>query len=108
LDGELPHHLTLEKRELDFFTHPHADAIIARYNARRPLFVVYGVATDYCVSAAVRGLLERNCRIALVVDAIRAIDAGAEVDILTGFARKGVLMTLTDVVCSPGSQVAVT
>jgi nicotinamidase/pyrazinamidase len=105
LEGELPPHLTLEKQELDLFTHPHAETILARYQARHPVFVVYGVATDYCVKAAVDGLLKRDCRVAIVVDAIRAIDSEAEANLLTSFARRGVLLTLTDLVCDPDRRV---
>jgi nicotinamidase/pyrazinamidase len=105
LPAYFPPHLTLLKRELDLFSHPHAEAIIARYRSESPVFVVYGVATDYCVSAAIRGLLKRHCRIALVVDAIRAIDARVEGDILTGFANKGVVMVRTGVVCDPKTKV---
>ncbi len=39
---------------------PTPTALIARYDAGRPTFVVYGVATDYCVRAAVEGLLARG------------------------------------------------
>src|SRR5262249_8398798 len=94
LEVDLPLHLTLEKRELDVFSHPDAEAILARYQATHPVFVVYGVATDYCVKAAVEGLLSRACRVVLVVDAIRAIDSDAEANLLTSFARRGVLLTL--------------
>jgi nicotinamidase/pyrazinamidase len=97
--GPLPGHVTIQKREIDFFTSSHADFIIRQLDVRRPTFVVYGVATDYCVAAAVEGLLARKCRVALVVDAIRAIDRDAEADRLTDFTRRGVLLTLTDVVC---------
>jgi nicotinamidase/pyrazinamidase len=103
LPDQLPRHLTLLKRELDVFTNPHADVIIRRLSASGPLFVVYGVATDYCVAAAVNGLLERGCRVALVVDAIRAIDTAVEHAITTGFAHRGVLLTMTEVVCGTGS-----
>jgi nicotinamidase/pyrazinamidase len=102
---EAPPHLTLLKRHFDLFTHPHADELIARYAARQPVFVVYGVATDYCVAAAVRGLLARNCQIAIVVDAIRAIDNQAEPGILTEFAHRGVLLTTTEVICDAETQV---
>jgi nicotinamidase/pyrazinamidase len=96
---EIPAHLTVLKREFDVFTHPLADHLIALYGAANPCFVVYGVATDYCVKAAVEGLLARHCRVALVVDAIRAIDAETESRLLTDFARRGVLLALTEVVC---------
>jgi nicotinamidase/pyrazinamidase len=99
LAGALPLHLTLQKRELDVFSRPDATGLIERYNRNQPISVVYGVATDYCVRAAVQGLLQRHCRVAIVVDAIRAIDPSAEAPILTEFARRGVLLTMTEVVC---------
>ena len=99
----VPPHLTIHKHHFDFFTHPRADELVSLYLANRPAFVVYGVATDYCVKAAVEGLLARGGRVALVVDAIRAIDPEAESRILTGFAQRGVLLTITDVVCGPES-----
>ncbi len=97
--GETPAHLTIQKRALDVFTHPEAARIVARYNTDRPTFVVYGVATDYCVKAVVLGLLERGCKVAVVVDAIRAIDGDHESDVLAEFTRRGALLTLTEVVC---------
>ena len=36
-------------------------------------YVVYGVATEYCVKLAVKGLLERKRPVTLLVDAIREI-----------------------------------
>jgi nicotinamidase/pyrazinamidase len=105
LPVRVPPHLTLLKRHYDLFTHPRADELIALYASGQPIFVVYGVATDYCVAAAIRGLLARRCRIALVVDAIRAIDNEAEAGFLTEFARRGVLLTMTDVICDLGTLV---
>jgi nicotinamidase/pyrazinamidase len=97
----ISNHLTIHKHEYDFFSHPQAHELIGRLRADRPLFVAYGVATDYCVRAAVDGLLDHGCRVAIVVDAIRAIDPVVEQEILMGFARRGVLLTLTAVVCDP-------
>jgi nicotinamidase/pyrazinamidase len=100
LDGaHLPLHLTVHKQEFDVFRRPDAAELIARYDSGRPLFVTYGVATDYCVRAAVEGLLGRGCRVALVVDAIRAIDPNAEAALLTDWAQRGVQLVTTDAVC---------
>jgi nicotinamidase/pyrazinamidase len=98
LAGPLPPHLTLNKQEFDVFSRPDAGELIARYNEPRSTFVVYGVATDYCVRAAVEGLLARGCRIAVVVDAVRAIDPDAEARLFTEWARRGTLLVRTEVV----------
>jgi nicotinamidase/pyrazinamidase len=99
LDGPLPPHMTLEKRELDAFSRPDTALLVTRYNRDRPTFVVYGVATDYCVLVNADGLLKHQCRVAIVIDAVRAVDSSAEAGILTDFARRGVLLTTTEVVC---------
>jgi nicotinamidase/pyrazinamidase len=104
LPASVPAHLTLLKRQYDLFTHPKADALIDLYQKLHPVFVVYGVATDYCVRAAVEGLLGRGCQVALVVDAIRAIDAEAETELLTSFGRRGVLLMRTALVCDPAPR----
>ena len=98
-----PHpHLTLHKQKYDFFTHPEADRVLQYYARHRqaPTFVVYGVATDYCVRAAVEGLLARGHHVALVTDAIRPVDPQAEPPLLTTWARQGVLLTTTGTICS--------
>ncbi len=99
LMGEVPLHLTVQKREIDVFSRPDAAELFARYNQGRPTFVVYGVATDYCVSAAVMGLLSSSCRVAIVADAIQAIDAAIEPAVLTELVNRGAFLTITDVVC---------
>lgn len=98
---EIVPHLTLEKRDLDVFSHPEADRVVRFYQDKLdgPTFVVYGVATDYCVKAAVLGLLERGVKVAVVVDAVRAIDAEREAEVFAEFVRRGALLTLTEVVC---------
>jgi nicotinamidase/pyrazinamidase len=99
LDSKLPRHLTLLKRELDVFSRLDAGDLVAQYKRNEPTFVVYGVATDYCVRAAVEGLMERQCQVAIVADAVRAIDPSVEADLLSSWARRGALLTVTDVVC---------
>ncbi len=100
LPDPLPPHLTIHKQKYDVFSNPDADRVIDRYSEENPTFVVYGVATDYCVKCAVQGLLDRGKKVALVVDAIRAVDPASEADLLTEFARSGALLTVTDVVCA--------
>jgi nicotinamidase/pyrazinamidase len=97
--GELPPHLTVQKREIDFFSRADAAELISHYNRALPTFVVYGVATDYCVSAAVKGLLSSGCRVAIVADAVRPIDAAIEPAVLTELVNRGAFLTITDVVC---------
>ena len=89
LSGSIPPHLTIEKREFDVFSHPEADRLDRALHRERPTFVVYGVATDYCVAAAVLGLLDRGCKVAVVVDAVRAIDSASEAEVLTGSSGEG-------------------
>ncbi len=103
LAGILPPHLTLQKREFDVFSRPDADDLFARFNKSAPTFVVYGVATDYCVRVAVEGLLARDCHVALVADAVRAIDPAKEAELMTDWAHRGVLLTMTEVICSSRS-----
>jgi len=61
----------LEKDDLDLFTNPQADDLVRRLDAEQ--YVVYGVATEYCVKLAVKGLLERKRPVTLLVDAIKEI-----------------------------------
>jgi nicotinamidase/pyrazinamidase len=61
----------LENDDLALFTNPQADDLVRRLDAEQ--YVVYGVATEYCVKLAVKGLLERKRPVTLLVDAIREI-----------------------------------
>jgi len=64
--------IILEKQTLDIFESRHADELVERLgNAAE--FVVFGVVTEYCVSLAVRGLLKRKRRVAVVRDAIETL-----------------------------------
>jgi nicotinamidase/pyrazinamidase len=94
----IPMHLTIHKDAYDVFERSDVSSIFERYAVLRPTFVVYGVATDYCVKAAVEGLIQRGQPVALVVDAIRAVDPNNEAAILTDFAHRGVLLTLTETI----------
>ncbi len=95
----VPPHVTLHKKHYDLFTHPFASDLFHRYAASDPIFVVYGVATDYCVKAAVLGLCQRGYRCQVVVDAVRGIHQENETAVLQEFVDHGATLTLTDKVC---------
>jgi nicotinamidase/pyrazinamidase len=97
--AEIAPHLTLEKRRYDVFSHPDADRIVELYARHGPAFIVYGVATDYCVKAAAIGLLARRQRVVVVTDAIRAVDPAGEPHVLTEFVQRGAVLTVTELVC---------
>ena len=100
IPGFVPLHLTIQKRAYDVFSTPEADAVFALYAGYEPTFVVYGVATDYCVRCVVDGLLDRGYPVAVVVDAVRGVDpAQAEAE-LARFAERGALLTSADAVCA--------
>ncbi len=64
--------ILLEKQTLNIFESRHADALLQRLGSQAE-FVVFGVVTEYCVSLAARGLLERGRRVAVVRDAIETL-----------------------------------
>jgi nicotinamidase/pyrazinamidase len=64
--------ILLEKQTLNIFESRHADALIRRLGSRAE-FVVFGVVTEYCVSFAAKGLLERGRHVAVVQDAIETL-----------------------------------
>jgi len=64
----------LLKKHFDVFTNPHADRLLALLDP--DAIVLFGVASDVCNDAAVRGLLARGRRVLYVADAARGLDAG--------------------------------
>jgi len=77
----------LEKQSLDVFTNVHADQIFGAVPCST--FAVYGVATEYCVRAAVLGLLSRGYRVHVVSDAVKALDPRAGENALAEMASAG-------------------
>jgi nicotinamidase/pyrazinamidase len=96
----LPLHLTLEKTRYDLFSRNDAASIVARYRTAGtlPRFFVYGVATDFCVRAAVLGFRHLGYPVTVIVDAVWAIDTDAEPAELARFVSNGADLALTDVV----------
>jgi nicotinamidase/pyrazinamidase len=84
--------IILEKQTLDVFQSLHASELVDRLGTQ-PEFIVFGVVTEYCVGLAVRGLLQRHRRVAIVRDAIETLapEAGAQcLDQLVGKGARAV------------------
>ena len=62
----------LLKKHFDVFTNPNAERLLALLDPEE--VVVFGVATDVCDDAAIRGLLERGRNVTFVTDASRGLD----------------------------------
>jgi nicotinamidase-related amidase len=62
-----------EKQSYDVFTDPNVAEYLKRADVKEA--VVYGVATDYCVRAAVLGMQQRGIQCYVVEDAIKGVSA---------------------------------
>jgi len=63
----------VEKQHIDVFRSPELSALSQRLIAES--YVVYGVATEFCVRSAALGLLKTGKPVSLVTDAIQAISS---------------------------------
>lgn len=91
--------IVLEKQTLDVFQTLHADALLDRLGNRAE-FIVFGVVTEYCVSCAVRGLLARKRRVAVVTDAIKTLAHDAGEKAISELRNLGARLTTTEQVLS--------
>jgi len=87
--------ILLEKQTLNIFESRHADALVQRLG-RHAEFVVFGVVTEYCVSFAAKGLLERGRRVAVVQDAIETLKQEDGEKTIAELLRLGARLTTTD------------
>jgi len=71
------------------------DALLERLGSGAE-FVVFGVVTEYCVSCAVKGLLSRNRRVALVTDAIETLARDVGMRTISELQNLGVRLTTTE------------
>jgi nicotinamidase/pyrazinamidase len=65
--------LLLLKKSFNVFTNPNTDPLLDALDPEE--IVVFGVATDVCDDAAIRGFLRRGRRVVFVEDAARGLDA---------------------------------
>jgi nicotinamidase/pyrazinamidase len=77
--------LLLLKKNFNVFTNPNTDPLLDALDPDE--IVVFGVATDVCDDAAIRGFLLRGRRVRFVEDAARGLDE-ARVGAATAFWRE--------------------
>jgi nicotinamidase/pyrazinamidase len=87
--------ILLEKQTLDVFQTHHADALVNKLGTQ-PEFVVFGVVTEFCVGCAVKGLLQRGRRVAVVKDAIETLKQADGDSSVKEWEQLGARLTTTD------------
>jgi nicotinamidase/pyrazinamidase len=87
--------ILLEKQTLNIFESRHADALVNQLGGQAE-FVVFGVVTEYCVSFAVKGLIGRGRRVAVVQDAIETLRREDGEKAIADWKAMGARLTTTD------------
>lgn len=85
--------VVLEKNIYSLFDNPNTPQVLETVNA--DTYVVFGVATDYCVRAAALGLRERGYQVQVVTDAIKAVTPEGETKALAEMQAAGITFTTT-------------
>jgi nicotinamidase/pyrazinamidase len=95
--------IIFQKNELDVFANPQANSFLGRLNAKgtpqfeaSPEFVVFGVVTEFCVRCAADGLLRKGRSVAIVTDAIKALDEDKGQEVLGELESRGAELISTE------------
>jgi nicotinamidase/pyrazinamidase len=83
-----------EKQTLDVFDNPKAAVLVDRLPANTD-YIVFGVATEYCVRLAAKGLLDRRRKVSIVKDAIEALSPEAARQALGELLSQGARLITT-------------
>jgi nicotinamidase/pyrazinamidase len=84
----------LLKKSFDVFTNPNADHLLERLDPQE--IILFGVATDVCNDAAIRGLLARGRSVTFVEDAAAGLDEGRTAACLASWRAGGVRFATAD------------
>ncbi|MDX6406967.1 MAG: nicotinamidase/pyrazinamidase [Gaiellaceae bacterium] len=82
------------KKHFDVFTNPNTQWLLERLDPDR--IVVFGVATDVCDDAAIRGFLERGIKVTFVEDAARGLDDDRVATCTASWREQGVEFTTSE------------
>lgn len=94
--------IVLEKNTLDVFDNPNTDALFGHPDLSPLLgepsleFIVFGVATEYCIRVEAEGLLRRGRRVTIVSDATRSLEPAQGMLVLEDLRLRGARLTTTD------------
>jgi nicotinamidase/pyrazinamidase len=86
--------ILLLKKNFDVFTNPNTEALLDALDPDE--IVLFGVATDVCNDAAIRGFLRRGRRVRFVEDAARGLDDERVAACLAAWREDGVAFTTAD------------
>jgi nicotinamidase/pyrazinamidase len=86
----------LLKKHFDVFTNPNTEHLLERLAPDE--VIVFGVATDVCDDATIRGLVQRGRSVRFVEDAARGLDEGRVASCTAAWRDLGVQFTTTDAV----------
>lgn len=86
--------ILLLKKNFNVFTNPNTDPLLDALDPAE--IVVFGVATDVCDDAAIRGFLLRGRRVRFVEDAARGLDEARVTACTAAWREAGVEFTTTD------------
>ena len=90
--------ILLLKKNFNVFTNPNTEPLLDALDPGE--IVVFGVATDVCDDAAIRGFLQRGRKVRFVEDAARGLDEARVSACTTAWREGGVEFTTTDAVVS--------
>jgi nicotinamidase/pyrazinamidase len=88
----------LLKKNFDVFTNPNTERLLEWLDPDE--IVVFGVATDVCDDAAIRGFLDRGRKVRFVEDAARGLDESRVAACTAAWRERGVEFTTADAVVS--------
>ena len=84
----------LLKKHFDVFTNPNTDRLLALLDPDE--IVLFGVATDVCDDAAIRGLVMRGRRVSFVEEAARGLDEARTAACTAAWREAGVTFVTLD------------
>ena len=82
------------KKNFDVFTNPNAEPLLETLDPDE--IAVFGVATDVCDDAAIRGFLRRGRRVRFVEDAARGLNDERVATCTAAWRDRGVVFTTVD------------